>query len=203
MTIRDLAHSAGAVPPKLDKWKVDFTFGCSDKYLNDGPGAPGYLYVADRHIGKYNQPLTGWFAHKSPFSFEPRYEPAKNINQYLCGTPPILSSAALDSALDVWADVNLQDVRRKSLELTDYFIELLEQCCSDPALQLITPRDHKLRHSQVSFTHPEGGYDIMSALIEQGVIGDFRAPTYFVLALRPFTHRSVIFGWQWINSKQF
>ena len=155
LTIWDLAHSAGAVPLELDKWKVDFAVGCSYKYLNGGPGAPGYLYVADRHIGKYNQPLTGWFAHKSPFNFEPQYEPAEDISQYLCGTPPILSSIALNSALDVWANVNLQDVRRKSLELTDYFIELLEQCCSDPALQLITPRDHKLRGSQVSFTYPE------------------------------------------------
>tara|TARA_Y100000589_G_scaffold326576_1_gene366589 strand:+ start:410 stop:1657 length:1248 start_codon:yes stop_codon:yes gene_type:complete len=185
LIIWDLAHSAGAVPLELDKWKVDFAVGCSYKYLNGGPGAPGYLYVADRHIGKFNQPLTGWFAHKSPFAFEPQYEPAEDITQYLCGTPPILSSIALDSALDVWADVDLQDVRRKSLELTDYFIELVEQWCSDPALQLITPRKHKLRGSQVSFTHPEGGYAIMAALIEQGVIGDFRAPNILRFGFTP------------------
>ena len=185
LTIWDLAHSAGAVPLKLDKWKVDFAVGCSYKYLNGGPGAPGYLYVADRHIEKYNQPLSGWFAHRSPFAFEPQYEPAEDISQYLCGTPPILSSIALDSALDVWADVDLQDPRRKSLELTDYFIELVEQCCSDPALQLITPRDHKLRGSQVSFTYPESGYAIMSALIEQGVIGDFRAPNILRFGFTP------------------
>lgn len=185
LTIWDLAHSAGAVPLELDKWKVDFAVGCSYKYLNGGPGAPGYLYVADRHIGKFNQPLTGWFAHKSPFAFEPQYEPAEDISQYLCGTPPVLSSIALDAALDVWADVDLQDVRRKSLELTDYFIELVEQYCSDPALQLITPRDHKLRGSQVSFTYREGGYAIMSALIEDGIIGDFRAPNILRFGFTP------------------
>ena len=185
LIIWDLAHSAGAVPLELDNWKVDFAVGCSYKYLNGGPGAPGYLYVAGRHIGKFNQPLTGWFAHKSPFAFEPQYEPAEDISQYLCGTPPILSAIALDSALDVWADVDLQDVRKKSLELTDYFIELVEQWCSDPALQLITPRKHKLRGSQVSFTYPEGGYAIMSALIEQGVIGDFRAPNILRFGFTP------------------
>ncbi len=185
LIIWDLAHSAGAVPLELENWRVDFAIGCSYKYLNGGPGAPGYLYVADRHIGKFNQPLTGWFAHKSPFAFKPQYEPAEDISQYLCGTPPVLSSIALDAALDVWTNVNLQDVRQKSLELTDYFIKLVEQCCSDPALQLITPRDHKLRGSQVSFTYPEGGYAIMSALIEDGVIGDFRAPNILRFGFTP------------------
>ena len=185
LVIWDLAHSAGAVPLELSRWDVDFAVGCSYKYLNGGPGAPGYLYVADRHIGKFNQPLTGWFAHKSPFKFEPQYEPAEDIGQYLCGTPPVLSSIALNAALDVWTDVDLQDVREKSLELTDYFIELVEERCSDPDLQLITPRDHKFRGSQVSFTYPKGGYAIISALIEEGVIGDFRAPNILRFGFTP------------------
>jgi len=185
LIIWDLAHSTGAVPLELDNWKVDFAVGCSYKYLNGGPGAPGYLFVAKRHIGKFNQPLTGWFAHKSPFAFETQYKPSGDISQYLCGTHPVLSSIALDAALDVWADVDIKDVRKKSLELTDYFIELVEQCCCEPALQLITPRDHKLRGSQVSFTYPEGGYAIVSALIEDGVIGDFRAPNILRFGFTP------------------
>ncbi len=183
--IWDLAHSAGAVPLELDNCKVDFAVGCSYKYLNGGPGAPGYLYVADRHIGKFNQPLTGWFAHKSPFAFKPQYEPAEDIKQYLCGTPPVLSSIALDAALDVWADVDLKNVRKKSLELTDYFIELVEKRCDDPALNLITPKDYQSRGSQVSFSYAEGGYAVMSALIEDGVIGDFRAPDILRFGFAP------------------
>jgi len=183
--IWDLAHSAGAVPLELDNCKVDFAVGCSYKYLNGGPGAPGYLYVADRHIGKFNQPLTGWFAHKSPFAFKPQYEPAEDIKQYLCGTPPVLSSIALDAALDVWADVDLKNVRKKSLELTDYFIELVEKRCDDPALNLITPKDYQFRGSQVSFSYAEGGYAVMSALIEDGVIGDFRAPDILRFGFAP------------------
>lgn len=185
LIIWDLAHSAGAVPVQLDAWNVDFAVGCSYKYLNGGPGAPAFLYVADRHLSTARQPLSGWFSHHSPFAFETHYEPAGTIDQFLCGTPAILSAIALDAALDIWRDVDIHAVRAKSLALTDYFISLMQSRCSGYGLQLITPREHHLRGSHVSFTHPDSGYAIMSALISQGVIGDFRAPDILRFGFTP------------------
>ena len=185
LIIWDLAHSAGAVAIALADCNADFAIGCSYKYLNGGPGAPAFLYAAERHLSHGGQPLSGWFAHQSPFAFEPDFTPADNINQFLCGTPPVLSSVALDAALDIWEDVNLQDLRAKSLALTDYFIELVEARCPHHGLTLITPRDHASRGSQVSFTHPDGGYAIIAALIAEGVIGDFRAPDILRFGFTP------------------
>ena len=185
LIIWDLAHSTGAVPLSLTETGVDFAVGCTYKYLNGGPGAPAFLYVADKHLGQTFQPLSGWFAHKSPFDFDPAYVPAETINQFLCGTPPILSAVALDAALDVWQDVDLSMLREKSLALTDYFIDLVEARCAGKGLTLITPREHSLRGSHVSFTHPDGGYAIISALIADGVIGDFRAPDVMRFGFTP------------------
>ena len=185
LIIWDLAHSTGAVPLSLAEAGVDFAVGCTYKYLNGGPGAPAFLYVADKHLGRTFQPLSGWFAHKSPFDFDPAFVPAETINQFLCGTPPILSAAALDAALDVWQDVDLSVLREKSLALTDYFIDLVEARCAGSDLTLITPRAHNQRGSHVSFTHPHGGYAIMSALIADGVIGDFRAPNVMRFGFTP------------------
>lgn len=185
LIIWDLAHSAGAVPLALAQHDVDFAVGCSYKYLNGGPGAPAFLYVSDKHLAHVSQPLTGWFAHQSPFDFETTFEPAEDIRKFLCGTPPILSSVALDAALDLWADIDLDQVRAKSLALTDYFIDLVESRCAGHGLTLITPRAHHLRGSQVSFTHPEGGYAIIAALIAEGVIGDFRVPDIIRFGFTP------------------
>ena len=185
LMIWDLAHSTGAVPLSLAGTDVDFAVGCTYKYLNGGPGAPAFFYVADRHLGRVFQPLSGWFAHQSPFEFDPVYKPATTVNQFLCGTPPILSAAALNAALDIWQDIDLEMIREKSLALTDYFIELVEARCAGNGLTLITPRQHSLRGSHVSFTHPDGGYAIMSALIANGVIGDFRAPDIMRFGFTP------------------
>ena len=185
LVIWDLAHSAGAVPVSLDDADVDFAVGCSYKYLNGGPGAPAFVYVADRHLGGFTQPLSGWFAHQSPFAFAPEYEAAADIKQYLCGTPPVLSSLALDAALDLWEGIDLAAIRQKSLALTDYFITLVEARCAGHGLSLITPRDGAHRGSQVSFTHPDSGYAIISALIAEGVIGDFRAPDILRFGFTP------------------
>ena len=185
LVIWDLAHSAGAVPVSLEDADVDFAVGCSYKYLNGGPGAPAFVYVADRHLGGFTQPLSGWFAHQSPFAFAPEYEAAADIKQYLCGTPPVLSSLALDAALDIWEGIDLAAIRQKSLALTDYFITLVEARCAGHGLSLITPREGAHRGSQVSFTHPDGGYAIISALIAEGVIGDFRAPDILRFGFTP------------------
>ncbi len=185
LIIWDLAHSAGATAINLAACDVDFAIGCTYKYLNGGPGAPAFLYAAEQHLSHGKQPLSGWFGHQSPFAFEPDFTPAPDINQFLCGTPPVLSAAALDAALNVWEGVSLQDLRVKSLALTDYFIALIEARCPHHGLSLITPKDHASRGSQVSFTHPDGGYAIIAALIDEGVIGDFRAPDILRFGFTP------------------
>ena len=185
LVIWDLAHSAGAMQVELAAARVDFAVGCTYKYLNGGPGAPGYLYVAPHHLGRCQQPLSGWFAHADPFAFSPEYQSASDITQFLCGTPPVVSMVALDQALDVWADVDLAALRKKSLDLADYFIGLIDDKCAGHDLTLITPRERHQRGSQVSFTHPDGGYAMMSALIATGVIGDFRSPDILRFGFAP------------------
>ena len=175
LAVWDLAHSAGAVPVDLTGAGADFAVGCGYKYLNGGPGAPAFLYVAPDHEGATN-PLSGWFAHAAPFAFEPSFRPAETVDRFLVGTPPVLSTVALDAALDLWDGVSMADVRAKSLALTDAFIAGVEKRCSGYGLALATPRDAGSRGSQVSFRHPHV-YPIVSALIERGVIGDFRAAT--------------------------
>ena len=171
--------------------RADFAVGCGYKYLNGGPGAPAYLYVAPRHHHHSRQPLTGWFAHQAPFDFAPGFTPAGDITQYLCGTPGVLSMQALDHALELWEGVDLSAVGRKSLALTGYFIDLVETRCAGHGLTLITPREDAVRGAQVSFTHPEGGYAMIQALIDAGVIGDFRAPDILRFGFAPLYTRFV------------
>ncbi|WP_420405209.1 kynureninase [Nisaea sp.] len=175
LAIWDLAHSAGAVPVDLSGAAADFAVGCGYKYLNGGPGAPAFVYVAPRHQQAVRQPLTGWFAHKAPFAFDHRFEPTDGIKRFLCGTPPVLAMTALDAALDIWSDVDMAVLREKSVALTECFIELVENRCAGLGLTLASPREAAQRGSQVSFAHKDG-YPVMQALIAGGVIGDFRAP---------------------------
>ena len=190
LTLWDLAHSAGAVPLDLAGADVDFAVGCGYKYLNGGPGAPAFFHVAERHADAFVQPLAGWFGHEAPFAFEPQYRPAPGAARYLCGTPPVLAMAALDAALELWEDVDLDALRAKSLALTDAFIATIEGACPDRVLELITPRDPARRGSQVSFRHPQA-YAVMQALIARGVIGDFRAPDILRFGFTPLYTRFV------------
>ena len=182
LLVWDLAHSAGAFPVHLARDGADFAVGCSYKYLNSGPGGPAFIYVAPRHQDRARPGLSGWFGHEAPFAFDLDYRPAAGIERMRVGTPPILQLAALDAALDVWEDVDPEDLRRTALELQDQFIAGVEAGC--PELTLATPRRHVDRGSQVSFRHPEG-YAIMQALIAEGVIGDFRAPDILRFGFTP------------------
>lgn len=175
LTIWDLAHSAGAFPVHLNQHQADFAVGCGYKYLNGGPGAPAFLFVARRHQGATRPFLTGWMGHAQPFAFLPEYVAAGDIRRLTVGTPGVLSMSALDAALEVFADVDMEQVRQKSLQLTDLFIELMEPLAARYGLERVTPTLHARRGSQVSYRHPEG-YAVMQALISQGVVGDFRAP---------------------------
>ena len=179
LTVWDLAHSAGAVPVDLNGSGADFAVGCGYKYLNGGPGAPAFVWVAPRHADRFWQPLAGWWGHAAPFAFTPGYQPAPGIARYLCGTQPIISLAALDCGVDTVLAAEpiggMSALRAKSLALTDLFIELVEARCAGHGLTLVTPREHAQRGSQVCLARANGAYAIVQALIARGVIGDFRA----------------------------
>ncbi|WP_379062241.1 kynureninase [Mesorhizobium sp. UC22_110] len=173
LTVWDLAHSAGALAVDLEGAKADFAVGCTYKYLNGGPGAPAFIYVAPKHAGKVRPALSGWLGHESPFAFDLDYRSGAGIDRMRVGTPAVIAMAALDAAMDAWEGVSMADVRKQSIALADLFIREVEARC--PELTLASPRNGAERGSQVSFRHPEG-YAIMQALIARGVIGDFRAP---------------------------
>jgi kynureninase len=171
----DLSHSAGAVPIDLNAAQVDLAVGCGYKYLNGGPGAPAYLFVAKGLQDAIQSPLAGWMGHVAPFAFEPEYRPAAGITRQLAGSPPILSMLALEVAVDLWLRVDQQEARRKSMALGDLFIKQVEETCRDLGVEVASPREAKLRGSQVSLRHKEA-YRVTRALIDRGVVGDFRAP---------------------------
>ena len=184
LVIWDLAHSAGAMPVALDECGVDFAVGCGYKYFNGGPGAPAFLYVADRHQDTVSQPLSGWMGHRAPFEFNPLYEPAVGVTRYLCGTPPILSMSALDAALDLFGDVDMAALRNKSLALGTLFTELVEQSPLAGELNLFSPAEPEARGSQLSWSHAEA-YGLVQALIERGVVTDFREPDLLRVGFSP------------------
>jgi len=191
LVIWDLAHSAGAFQVDLGLAQADFAVGCGYKYLNGGPGAPAFAFVARDHHDGLRQPLTGWLGHAAPFAFEPDYQPASGVGRLLCGTPPVLSLTALEAALEVFDDAEafggLAALEAKAACLTDLFIERFEACCGESGLRLITPRDASKRGNQISLAadDPAQGYALMQALIDAGVIGDFRAPDILRFGFAP------------------
>ena len=182
ITIWDLAHSAGALPVDVAGCGADFAVGCTYKYLNGGPGAPAFIYVAPRHIDRCEPALSGWLGHAAPFAFEAGYRPGTGIERMRVGTPPVLQLAALDASLDIWDQIDLHDIRAASIALTDQFIAGIEAAC--PMLHLASPRDPARRGSQVSFRFTDG-YAAMQACIAHGVVGDFRAPDIMRFGFTP------------------
>ena len=182
LTLWDLAHSAGAVQVNLAACRADFAVGCTYKYLNGGPGAPGFIYVAPRHTAHARPALSGWLGHDAPFAFESNYRPGGGIERMRVGTPPVLAMAVLEAALDVWDMTNMADIRARSMTLTSQFIDEVEAQC--PMLTLVSPRDAAQRGSQVSFQFDQG-YAAMQALIARGVVGDFRAPDIMRFGFTP------------------
>jgi len=178
----DLAHSAGAVPVDLAACKAEFAVGCTYKYLNAGPGAPAFIYVRPDLAEAIDPALSGWLGHDAPFAFEANYRPGQGIERMRVGTPPVLQMAALEAALDVWDQVDMAEVRAAALRLSDLFIAEVEKAC--PELTLASPRNGAERGSQVSFEF-ENGYAAMQALIDRGVIGDFRAPNIMRFGITP------------------
>ncbi len=190
LALWDLSHTAGVIPVDLDRSGVDLAVGCGYKYLNGGPGAPAYAYVARRLHDTFRSPLWGWMGHAAPFDFATAYTPVPGIGGLLCGTPPILSLAALAGGVDVVARAGVERLRRKSIALTETFAGLVERECAGRGLELASPTDPVHRGSQVSYRHPEG-YAVMQALIRDGVIGDFRAPDLLRFGFSPACVRFV------------
>ena len=178
----DLAHSAGAVPLDIAGADADFAVGCTYKYLNGGPGAPAFIYARPDHAETMQPALAGWLGHAAPFAFERDYRPGAGIDRLRVGTPAVIQMTILEAALDIWSDVDMDDLRARSIALSELFISKVEASC--PALRLASPRDPAQRGSQVSFAF-EHGYASMQALIAQGVIGDFRAPDIMRFGFTP------------------
>lgn len=184
IVVWDLCHSAGILPVDLNGADADLAVGCTYKYLNGGPGAPAFIFAAKRHIAKIRQPLSGWWGHADPFAFDVSYREDRGIRKFLCGTQPILSFRALKASLDMFEKLDMQALRARSLAMTALFMQLVEESCTDFGLKIITPSDPDRRGGQVALTLPNG-YEVMQALIEAGVIGDFRAPNIIRFGFSP------------------
>jgi kynureninase len=184
LVVWDLSHSGGAVEVDLNAVNADFAIGCGYKYMNGGPGAPGYLFVAERHLQSFEQPLSGWFAHEAPFAMRDDFAPAADIRRALTGTPSVVATQLLSVGLDTFANTTMAELRVKSVALTELFIELIESRLPEAGFELVSPREATERGSQVALAHPDG-YAIMQALIDRGVIGDFRAPDILRFGFAP------------------
>ena len=189
LVLWDLCHTAGAIPVDLTTADADMAVGCTYKYLNGGPGSPAYAWVRPDLQPHLDQPVTGWWGHAEPFAMRRDHEPAPGIRRLASGTPPVLGMAALAAALEVFDGIDMDQLRGASLSLTDHFIDLLDERLGD-AVEVVTPREHARRGSQVSFRHPEA-YGVVQALIARGVVGDFRDPDIARFGVAPMYVRHV------------
>jgi len=183
LTVWDLSHSAGAIELDLDGTGCDLAVGCGYKYLNGGPGAPAFIYVAERLQGELRNPLQGWMGHADPFAFVDEYQPSEGVLRFLTGTPSILAMAALEAGIDTFDGIAMRDVEAKARKLSKLFVDEVEARCGSE-VRLGSPRDPAQRGSHVVFAHPEA-YAVMQALIARGVVGDFRAPDLMRFGFAP------------------
>jgi kynureninase len=190
LVLWDLSHSAGAMPVNLHGCDVDLAVGCGYKYLNGGPGAPAYLYVAQPLQDAFLSPIWGWMGHADPFAFRGEYQPHQGIGRFLAGTPPMIALAGLEASIDLWLTVGQEAVWRKSRELSELMIELVDQRCRGYGVTIASPRDPDRRGSHLALRHP-AAYAIKRALTDRGVIGDFRPPDVMRFSLTPLYLRYV------------
>ena len=185
LVLWDLSHAGGAVPVALDAWGADFAVGCTYKYLNGGPGAPAFLYARREHQARAISPVWGWFGEASPFAFDLTYHPAEGISRFLAGTPPVLSTLAIEPGVDLLLEAGMERVRRKSLLQTEYLAAWVDHALLPLGFSLASPRDPQRRGSHISLQHAEG-YRINRALIaEMDVLPDFREPDLIRLGVAP------------------
>jgi kynureninase len=179
----DLSHSAGAVPLELNRDGAELAVGCGYKYLNGGPGAPAFLFVAERHQAAIKSPLTGWMGHAQPFAFDDEFRPAPDIRAQITGTPPILGLAALEAGVDLQLEADPRQIEAKGLALADLFMARAAERCGAFGVAVASERDAR-RGLHVALTHDQG-YAIVQALMARGVIGDFRAPDVLRFGFAP------------------
>ncbi|MET0992228.1 MAG: kynureninase [Lacisediminihabitans sp.] len=186
LVLWDLCHSAGVVPMQLDKWGVDLAVGCSYKYLNGGPGAPAFGYVAARLQGELVQPIQGWMGAADVFAMGPGYRPAEGMRRFISGTPPVVGMLAMQDMLDAIETAGIDAIRAKSLALTDHAFALVEELLAEFGVGIATPREHDRRGSHVTITHPHFRA-VTETLWSQDVIPDFRNPDGIRLGLSPLS----------------
>ncbi|MEB3022995.1 MULTISPECIES: kynureninase [Mycolicibacter] len=184
LSLWDLSHTAGVYPVNLNSCGADLAVGCGYKYLNGGPGAPAYLFVARRHHDTLEQPLAGWLGHEKPFLFETQYRPAAGVARTICGTPSVFGLATLEAGVDIQLKHDIDEIRRKSTALTRLFMRLIDQECAADGFGIITPILDEHRGSQVSLAHPDAE-QLIAGLADHGVIGDFRAPNILRFGFAP------------------
>jgi kynureninase len=190
LTLWDLSHSAGSVPVALDADGADLAVGCTYKYLNGGPGAPAYMYVRRELQSQLRQPIWGWLGRRDPFAMEPGYVPADGVRQLLSGSPPVLALAAVDEGVRIVAEAGIERIRAKGIALTELAISLVDAWLGDFQVRVASPRLAERRGAHVAVAHPRA-QELCSALIERGVIVDFRGPDVIRLGLSPLTTRFV------------
>ena len=188
LTVWDLSHSAGAIPTDLNGANADFAVGCGYKHLNGGPGAPAFIYAAERHHADMQQPLSGWFGHARPFEFSDEFVPAEGIRRLLCGTTGVLGGTALEAGVDLMLEADRAALQQKSQGLSSLFVELVGEFAAEFGLELRSPTQASERGAHVSYGH-ESGYSIMQNLIARNVIGDFRAPDNMRFGFSPLFMR--------------
>lgn len=184
LVVWDLSHSVGSIEVALNDCQVDFAVGCGYKFLNGGPGAPAFMYVAKRHQQKALSILSGWMGHQDPFAFTDEYTPAPNIARFRCGTPGILSMAALENGVDLFGQTTIKDLRQKAIQLSHLFMELMAQECGDFGFTLASPAEDEKRAGHVAYSHEEG-HGIYQAIKKEGVVSDFRTPDILRFGITP------------------
>jgi len=190
LVLWDMCHSAGVMEVELDAWGVDLAVGCTYKYLNGGPGSPGYLYVAERLQSAIVSPFYGWLGHAEPFAFETQYRAAPGMRRHLCGTPGVIGMACMAGALAVTEAAPRAALRAKSMALTGLFVDLVEQECAGMGFGLVSPTRAVERGSHVALSHSHA-HAIVQALRAAGVVGDFRAPDLLRFGFAPLYTRYV------------
>jgi len=193
LMVWDLAHTAGAVPFDASSLDIDFAVGCGYKYLNGGPGAPAFIYVAPRLLAESGQPLQGWWAHAAPFDFELGFRPAPGISRFLTGTTTVLSMKSLEAALEIFSEVSMTEIRTKSVGLTGLFIDLFDENLAPRGFVLESPRDAESRGSHVALGFA-GGKALVDQMSVEGIIADFRPPDLMRFGFAPLynSYRDVV-----------
>ncbi|WEK60870.1 MAG: aminotransferase class V-fold PLP-dependent enzyme [Candidatus Microbacterium colombiense] len=191
----DLCHSAGVVPMQLDAWGVDLAVGCTYKYLNGGPGSPAFAYLRTGLQGVLRQPIQGWWSAADIFAMGSEYVPAGDIRQLLSGTPPITSMLAMQGMLDLIELSTIEQVRDKSISLTDFAVQAYDDLLAPLGVRLLSPRDAALRGGHVTIGHPDFRA-VTQRLWADGIIPDFRFPDGIRLGLSPLStsHAETVIG---------